>query len=197
MSGKEEGNYLEQTIADSALRSSKRIILLSPVDEIDPYLLNQINEEIVKQFGFCTKTISLLSNIDFAYDQSRRQYHSTPILKELTKRAPDDAFKVLAITRVDLFIPILTHVYGEAQLDGRSCIVSTFRLMGGLNPGGDEYLKVKKEAIHELGHTFNLRHCKDPSCLMHYCRSEKDVDRKSEFFCRYCLVLLKDELKQI
>jgi archaemetzincin len=65
--------------------------------------------------------------------------------------------------------------------------------------GGEEifHSRLTKEAIHELGHTFNLRHCKDHSCLMSYCRSEKDVDRKSDSFCRYCKVLLGDENKRL
>jgi archaemetzincin len=56
--------------------------------------------------------------------------------------------------------------------------------------------RVIKEAIHELGHTFNLRHCPDHNCIMHYCRSEKDVDRKSDELCRYCKILLEDGLKK-
>ena len=47
------------------------------------------------------------------------------------------------------------------------------------------YQRVIKEAVHELGHTFDLRHCRDPQCLMHYCRAIEDVDRKSSDLCRY------------
>jgi archaemetzincin len=54
-----------------------------------------------------------------------------------------------------------------------------------------------KESIHELGHTFNLRHCRDHRCIMHYCRSEADVDLKSEELCRYCRILLLDEIKKL
>ena len=57
--------------------------------------------------------------------------------------------------------------------------------------------RIVKEALHELGHTFNLRHCPDQTCIMHYCRSIRDVDRKSEQFCRYCKVLLEDEIKRL
>lgn len=141
----------------------------------------------------------LLQDIDFALDKGRGQYHSTPILKELASRAPASAIKVLAITDVDLFIPILTHVYGEAQLRGKACIISTSRLKEGLplmNTQETFFARVFKEAIHELGHTFNLLHCPDPACIMHYCRSEEDVDRKSEEFCRYCRILLGDALKK-
>jgi archaemetzincin len=56
--------------------------------------------------------------------------------------------------------------------------------------------RIVKEAVHELGHTFTLRHCMDPGCLMHYCRNEGDVDRKTDELCRYCNILLEDALKK-
>ncbi len=142
----------------------------------------------------------LIQNLGFAYDQGRKQYHSTLILEKLANRAPASAIKILAITDVDLFIPILTYVYGEAQLNGKACIISTSRLKKGLPPMAtqDAFLaRVFKEAIHELGHTFNLLHCPDYACIMHYCRSEDDVDRKSEELCRYCGVFLEDALKKL
>jgi archaemetzincin len=140
----------------------------------------------------------LLQDVDFALDHDRQQHYSTIILERIASLAPATAIKILAITKVDLFIPILTHVYGEAQLGGKACIVSTHRLNEGLGTRVSEilYQRVVKEAIHELGHTFNLRHCRDHNCNMHYCRSVIDVDRKSDQLCRYCLVLLNDAMKR-
>jgi archaemetzincin len=133
-------------------------------------------------------------------DTERNQYHSTSILEKLSGSAPSHAIKVLAITRVDLFIPILTYVYGEAQLGGKACIISTYRLDERSSPIGKDvplYERVAKEAVHELGHTFKLRHCRDQACIMHYCRSVADVDRKTDQFCRYCTTLLNDEMKRL
>jgi archaemetzincin len=140
-----------------------------------------------------------MQHVDFALDSRRNQYYSTSILGKLANIAPPKTIKIIAITRVDLFIPILTHVYGEAQLGGKACIISIHRLNEGLGMGVWEPFnrRVVKEAIHELGHTFNLRHCQNPTCCMHYCRSVKDVDRKSEHLCRYCKVLLGDEIKRL
>ena len=159
-----------------------------------------MGQEIHRTFGFQTEIKSLLQDINFAYDLKRDQYHSTVILEKLASTSPSQAFKVAAITDKDLFIPILTHVYGEAQLAGKACIVSTFRLQEGLSITTMEKEfdnRVVKEVLHELGHTFNLRHCDDKSCIMHYCRSIKDVDRKTDQFCRYCKILLEDELKKL
>lgn len=174
-------------------------IIISPIGDLDSDLILWVGQEIHRIFGYRTQTEPLIQNVDFAFDSSRNQHYSTPIIGKLADMAPLQAIKILAITRVDLFIPILTHVYGEAQLGGKACIISTYRLNEGLGMGVWEPFgrRVIKEAIHELGHTFNLRHCQNPTCCMHYCRSIKDVDRKSEQLCRYCKVLLEDEIKRL
>ncbi|MCU0605758.1 MAG: archaemetzincin family Zn-dependent metalloprotease [Desulfobacterales bacterium] len=151
-------------------------------------------------FGCATALHPLSIDLAFAYDAAREQYHSTPILRRLADAAPEGALKIIALVEVDLFIPILTHVYGEAQLGGKACIVSSYRLTTeSWRPDGRDRFqrRMLKESIHELGHTFNLRHCSDPKCIMHYCRSEADVDRKSEELCRYCRILLLDEIRKL
>jgi archaemetzincin len=178
--------------------SSQQKIIISPIGEMDCDLLEQVSSKIVSVFGYGTQTLSLLNSADFAFDPGRNQYHSTAILEKLSAAAPSWAAKVLGIVREDLYIPILTFVYGEAQMGGTACMISTFRLREGISlpeSGALYQQRVIKEAVHELGHTFNLRHCKDSSCIMHYCRSVKDVDRKSRQLCRYCSVLLEDEIK--
>jgi len=180
-------------------KASSIIVLTSISDGQESYL-ESVGLEISRLFGYPTVAMPLLDSIDFAYNTQRDQYHSTAILTRLAELAPPDALKILAVTDRDLYIPILTHVYGEAQLGGRACIVSTHRLNEGISAGGDpERLRCRlmKEAVHELGHTFNLKHCPETRCIMHYCRKIEHVDRKSQAFCRYCRVLLQDELDRM
>lgn len=169
---------------------------LSPIGPMSGDLLEAVAEAVTEAFGCETEVVRLLDDAEFAYHAQRHQYHSTAILERLAGGAPDHVLKILGLTTVDLFIPILTHVFGEAQLGGRACVVSTCRLLphGSPLPGEGPYRRLTKEAVHELGHTFDLRHCPDPACVMHFCRSEADVDRKSRRFCRYCSVLLNDAL---
>jgi archaemetzincin len=174
-------------------------ILVTPIGEFSTELIVTIRAELKRVFGFSVGAGSILKDLGFALDPNRNQYHSTQILDQLAAKIPAGTHKVLAITHVDLFIPILTHVYGEAQLGGKACIVSTFRLNEGsseLNIQQKYIDRIVKEAIHELGHTFNLRHCPEHSCIMHYCRNEQDVDRKSDQLCRYCKIMLEDEIKR-
>ena len=174
-------------------------IIVSPIGDIPHWMSQTIARDVGKFFGFSARVEAVLDDILFAYDPERRQYHSTKILEALEKNAPDDCIKIIAVTNEDLFIPILTHVYGEAQLGGKACIVSIARLVTGpevmvVIEGGK---RIVKEAIHELGHTFDLRHCEDQRCIMHYCRKLEDVDKKSSHFCRYCNIFLSDNIKQI
>jgi archaemetzincin len=172
-------------------------IIISPIGEINQEVCGLVEKKIQLVFGYHTMTRPVLSDISFAYDENRKQYHSTPILQKLSDNAPENCFKIIGITGLDLFIPILTHVYGEAQLGGKACMISTYRLQDGIEI--DSYSKIQdrivKEATHELGHTFSLRHCDNSSCIMHYCRGIQDVDMKSDKLCRYCAIMLADEIK--
>jgi archaemetzincin len=182
------------------MSSEEHILVISPIGQldVDRDFLEHLGKEIRTVFGYSTDIRPLLEEKDLWVDPIRKQYHSTPILDTLAIIGPTDAIKILAVTKVDLFIPILTHVYGEAQLGGKACILSTYRFSEGLAPGAEIFAdRILKEAVHELGHTFNLRHCQDASCVMHYCRGVKEVDRKSNRFCRYCAVLLQDEMKKL
>ena len=179
---------------------SPHTIVVSPIGDVKTGHMTQVRQGISQAFGCPTEILPVLEDISFAFDAGRNQYCSTVILEALERAMPENTVKVLAITGEDLYIPILTYVYGEAQLAGKTCIVSTYRLREDLSPlNSTDTLaaRITKEAVHELGHTFNLRHCKDPVCTMHYCRSIKDVDRKSHELCRYCRVLLSDELKKL
>lgn len=175
-------------------------ILVTSIRNSLPSILEPVCEAVHQAFGVAASPIPLLQDIEFAYHFSRNQYHSTSILQALDLAAPEDCLKILAIAEVDLFIPILTHVYGEAQMGGRAAMISTYRLEDGLPAKESRAIflqRVIKEALHELGHTFYLKHCPDQTCIMHYCRSIKDVDHKTLTFCRYCRIMLDEELARL
>ena len=124
------------------------------------------------------------------YSADRGQYNATLILAGLLRYHSDAESKIVGITRVDLFIPVLTFVFGQAQLDGPGALVSTHRLRNeyyGL-PRDRERLveRTIKEVVHEVGHSFGLVHCQDYSCVMHAATYVEDVDLKSSRFCPSC-----------
>jgi archaemetzincin len=81
-------------------------------------------------------------------------------------------------------------VFGEAQLDGNCAAVSLARLREeayGMPPREDLLReRLLKQAVHELGHTFGLRHCADWQCVMTSSHAVERVDVKSAEFCAVC-----------
>ena len=98
--------------------------------------------------------------------------------------------RILGVTGVDLYIPVLTFVFGQAQLAGPGAILSTYRLQNefyGLPPNPDMLLdRVIKEATHELGHCFGLVHCPDFRCVMNASTYVEEVDLKGDWYCPEC-----------
>jgi len=123
-------------------------------------------------------------------DVRRRQHASGRVLEWLLQRGPAQG-RVLGVTDVDLFIPILTFVFGEAQLGGRAAVVSTARLSEPV-PMDRRVLweRLAKEAVHELGHALGLTHCSRPECAMSRSSGLRDVDRKGGQLCADCQALL-------
>lgn len=129
--------------------------------------------------------------LDFALDARRGQYHSTRIIEKVLDIDPPDGGKRLALVEHDLFIPILTFVFGEAQLGGSGAVVSSARLRNEFHgrPADPIALRERllKELVHELGHTFGLRHCAAADCVMFSSHDLEDTDAKEHRFCSVCL----------
>ena len=172
-----------------------RFIYIVPLGELITEYLQEIAESIEEQFGLPVKISSNQGLPNYALDIGRQQYNSNLILRTLIDSAAPDALKILGITHVDLFNPIFSYVFGEAQFKGKGAIISSFRLHG--NPESQPALscppllsRLEKEAIHELGHTFGLKHCSDPDCVMQYSVGLECADRKFSFFCSDCRELM-------
>jgi len=125
----------------------------------------------------------------FAFDPARGQFHSTAILERMAALAAPGT-RLLGVTPLDLYVPVLTFVFGEAQLEGGCALVSLHRLREefyGL-PASNDLLheRLAKEAVHELGHTFGLRHCHDWRCVMASAHGVERLDVKTADFCSAC-----------
>ena len=163
-------------------------IYLIPVGEPDMAVVESLLFPLEKRFGFPCDLACPVRNVEFAYDPHRDQYFSTLLLRKIGEMVPADALRILGITDVDLFVPQLNFVFGEAIMN--VSVISLHRLdprRHGNEGGAARYLeRALKEAVHELGHTFGLEHCRDPNCVMFFSNSLLDTDRKVSEFCPAC-----------
>lgn len=168
-------------------------IFLVSIGEVQKTILNEISIDL--QEVFRTVPVSILShNVllpENSFNSYRQQYNSSIILNYMQRlfSFPIQS-KILGITNVDLYVPELNFVFGEALLGGNVALISLFRLFPefyGLSTNHKLLvLRAIKEAVHELGHSFGLGHCKDKKCVMHFSNSILDTDLKEKYFCAQC-----------
>ncbi len=158
-------------------------------------ILEKISGIVMQEFGYPVKVIEIHADLNKFYNPDRRQYNGDQLLREVDSLNYPGSVKKIGLFSVDLFIPILTYIFGQAQLGGRTAIASMFRLSNehyGIKP--DDKLmsdRFAKEIIHELGHTFGLIHCHTPSCVMRSSTYVEDIDQKKTHFCPGCRSLIE------
>src|SRR6202158_5983220 len=116
----------------------KKLQLL-PVGTVDARLLEWLQHELYEKFRVPTEVLGPGIDPSFARHAERQQHHSSEILARMQKYVNGSTWRLVGITELDLYIPILTFVFGEAQLGGTAALVSYHRLRQefyGLPPDG-------------------------------------------------------------
>jgi archaemetzincin len=177
-------------------------ILLTWIGEgpVDEGVLERVRQRVEAAFDLSTQVAVVNGPPGDTLDVKRGQHLSTRILRWILTDLPTGAQKILGITDVDLFIPVLTFVFGEAQVGGPAAVVSTARLRRTFDdkpaPPSQVEARLTKECLHELGHTFGLVHCAERACVMSRCNSVLDVDQKRAAFCRDCRQRLEELIQE-
>lgn len=172
----------------------KQIIILLSCDHFEEDITNSIAEDIQREFHTTVVFQEYTMDVSLFYNPRRRQYDANEILQAISSIHPDSSAKTIALFRVDLFVPILTYIFGQAFLNGKTAIASLHRLKNelyGLKQDNDLLIKrFRKVVIHELGHTFGLIHCQNPICIMRSSTYVEDIDQKEIHFCFQCKEIL-------
>jgi archaemetzincin len=161
-----------------------------PIGEIEPDILDMLSNRL----GFLPTKVTVLEEVQIpekSYNAQRDQYESLHFLK-LARRQSGD--RVLGITDVDLFAEPLNFVFGQAEISGKAAVISLARLRGEKKLF---YSRIVKEAVHELGHTFGLRHCDSEICVMKFSNCLAETDLKGETYCEFCQERLEEKLKYL
>lgn len=181
----------------SAFSNTNGKICIIPIGNIDRSILEDLAKGIRDSFGKEVEIAPAQPLPQKAYNKNRHQYYSTFILNEMKNWSVVKKLnyeRILGIVDVDLYVPSLNFVFGEADMQSGIAIISLIRLRQdfyGL-PEDDKLFRLRslKEAVHELGHTYGLFHCSNSNCVMYFSNSLIDTDKKDFRFCSNCSMKL-------
>ena len=171
-------------------------LYLAPVVFLNIQLLDRIIGTLKQTFRTQVNKIFLSIDTDSLYSRERRQYYSTGFMEQSVAQTTHINGKIILITELDIYVPVLTFLFGEAQLNGKHSIVSVFRLHEEFYSGFTDnellYERTIKEIYHELGHNFGLIHCRNWDCVMHSSNNIEEVDLKGNTYCKKCFNLINN-----
>jgi len=101
---------------------------LAAVGEVDKDILSSLQSGLEKVFEREVKVADGLKDPDYAYNPKRQQYHSSEILAKIKKEKLRGCDRVLAVADVDMYVPSLNFVFGEADFFDKVAVISLIRL---------------------------------------------------------------------
>jgi len=174
---------------------SEKSIYVLPLGNVSLDFIEKLKSDLEKVFDFEIKLENKIEISDYAYNKEKNKYNGRIILNELSKVNFKNCEKILAITDEDLFTEDLDYIFGQAESSGKVCLISIKRLDPEFYKEKPNeslfYNRILKEAVHELGHTFSLKHCQNKKCVMHFSNNIENTDLKSKNFCTKCEKLYK------
>jgi|WetSurMetagenome_2_1015567.scaffolds.fasta_scaffold69393_2 archaemetzincin len=177
------------------------VLCLATAGVVGADVLDAVEDAISERLGLAVSRRPLLVDPTGAWDPVRGQYGSVAIMRRALAVVPPGAARLLLVTELDIFVPVLSFVFGHAQLDGPVAIMATARLRqafyGMEADAGLEIMRARIEALHEVGHTFGLTHCLDRACAMSLATTVEHVDRKADDYCSGCGALVREALVRL
>ena len=180
------GALLLSAVLGAAPAAGGRVIAVAPVGDVPAEAVSRLVPVLRRTFAAEVVIGPALPLPASSYDAGRRQYRSTALLDALARARRPGWDRLLGVADVDLFVPELNFVFGEGDPDRGVAVFSLHRLRAeGAGPAGDELFarRAATEAVHELGHSYGLGHCRDPHCVMWFSNTLAESDRKGTSFC--------------
>jgi archaemetzincin len=177
------------------------VVCVATAGRVGSDMTSAVESVIVERLDLEVMRRPLLVDTAGAWDPVRGQHSSVTLMRLALAALPPAVHRLVLLTEQDIFVPVLSFVFGHAQLDGPVAVMSTARLRQVYYDlpadAGLEIMRARIEALHEIGHTLGLTHCLDRACAMSLATTVQHVDRKSDDYCAGCSALVREALAHL
>ncbi len=171
----------------------QKTLLLVSVGSPSASLQRDLQDPLAAHMGVSVAVSkTALQTPAYAFNKDRGQYHCNAIMRRLTPMLEPGQFAVMGITDVDLFVPDSPFVFGEADRESKTAVMSLQRLAQGAT-SDTLRRRAQVEVVHQAGHLLGLSYCEDPRCVMFFAQTPQDCDRKQLSLCNLC----RNELQKL
>jgi archaemetzincin len=180
--------------SERGLRPSVCVI---PLGSVDPALVQTARAGIDDAYAFPVSTRPTAELPAEAWYAPRGRYRAEKLLEWLDDRLPSEqgCSILVGLTTQDISTTKDRYpdwgIFGLAEIEGKSAVVSTFRLVRVGSPESLLRARLVKVVNHELGHVLGLGHCATARCLMEDAKASiRTVDAEDGRLCPHCASLL-------
>jgi archaemetzincin len=165
-------------------------IRIVPINTVEAAFLDRLAVCLEERFLVTARVERSLVVPRSTLNATRGQLFVATLMSKVQRAHPDPGALSLALTDFDLYKTSHRFVFGDADDEQGVAVVSIHRLRSEFycEPSDANLLfqRALKEAIHELGHAFGLKHCYNARCAMYYSNSIFETDNKMPHFCEIC-----------
>ena len=178
------------------------VIALQPLGTCSAKEIEQAKQGILALYNCEVKIAPTVALPQKAFYEPRARYRADKLLDFLAVdvKLGFDCVKIVGLTQKDISFTkgeiYDWGIFGLGSLDGKTCVISTFRLGAGKADESRKMQRLIKVINHEIGHTFGLEHCPVNACLMQDAQGMiKTVDGENGEFCEKCHKRLEKVLR--
>ncbi len=169
----------------------KRIVYVQPLGkELPDEDVELVRVALTRFYDLDVRVLPRADLPKRAWYKPRRRYRAEKLLDFLESRLPEDGYRILGLTGVDISTTKGKYkdwgILGLATLDGTACVISKYRCRP--KKVGEEHARIRlaKVAVHEIGHTLGLEHCPTRGCLLEDARGKVATTDREYDLCPRC-----------
>ncbi len=185
--------------------ASDRVIAIQPFEGIPESHIAEAKKALENYYGCAVRVLPEAALPKAAFTKVKTpRYRADKLLIFLRRQLPADCDHILGLTASDISTTKYEDwttraikkpewkykdwgIFGLGRMPGSACVVSTYRLKGGVKEAKLKE-RLRKVVCHEIGHNLGLPHCTaSKECFMRD-GAEKvaTIDAESESLCVHC-----------